>query len=257
MKTIILSVCILLFSTSNLCAQTVSIVTYQCSLNTGNREMQGVNTLYFSQSEALFVHTDYPKQDSYTENGGSVSYKKSDSEGLPVYTNLSEGYLKWKLIYNPRIGPVIFTDTIPNCKWVIKQERKQIGPYLCQKAVGKFAGRIYDVWFTPEIPVPLGPYKLGGLPGLILNAESRDGYVSYQFKMYSKSSGSNVSISPPTDGRELSWEEFQEEIIENLLLVESMSTDEYTITNKNPKPNWHIEKNRITIIDEFNAKRKN
>jgi len=39
--------------------------------------------------------------------------------------------------------------------------------YLCHKATTRFRGRDYIAWYTEEIPFPYGPFKFGGLPGLI------------------------------------------------------------------------------------------
>ena len=39
---------------------------------------------------------------------------------------------------------------------------------------GLVYGRDWTVWFAPEIPVSYGPYILGGLPGLILDAVDAD-----------------------------------------------------------------------------------
>ena len=50
---------------------------------------------------------------------------------------------------------------------------------MCQKASTTYRGRDYVVWFTPEIPVSHGPWKLRGLPGLIIEASDLTG--KYEF----------------------------------------------------------------------------
>ena len=40
--------------------------------------------------------------------------------------------------------------------------------HRCQKATCHWRGRDYVTWFAPDIPVRRGPWKFGGLPGLIL-----------------------------------------------------------------------------------------
>jgi GLPGLI family protein len=47
-------------------------------------------------------------------------------------------------------------------------EKQVILSYLCQKATATFRGRDYIAWFTMNIPIDNGPWKFGGLPGLIL-----------------------------------------------------------------------------------------
>jgi len=40
----------------------------------------------------------------------------------------------------------------------------------CLMAKTRFRGREWTVWYAPEVGIPLGPWKLAGLPGLILKA---------------------------------------------------------------------------------------
>jgi GLPGLI family protein len=63
--------------------------------------------------------------------------------------------------------------------WELLNETKNINSFKCQKALGNFRGRTYTVWFTNDIPVSLGPWKLNGLPGLIL--EATDSLNQFQF----------------------------------------------------------------------------
>ena len=71
-------------------------------------------------------------------------------------------------------------------EWTVLPEIKKIGNYDCQKATGKFGGRTYEAWFTKEIPYQEGPWKLHGLPGLILEANDTGNVISFIFKEISK-----------------------------------------------------------------------
>ncbi len=70
----------------------------------------------------------------------------------------------------------------PEIDWTIEQETKQIDRFVCQKATGAFGGRVYTAWFAPDLPFAYGPWKLCGLPGLILEAEDADREVVFKFK---------------------------------------------------------------------------
>lgn len=60
-------------------------------------------------------------------------------------------------------------------KWTIQPEHEQIGEWQTQAATLDFAGRRWTAWFTTDIPIPDGPYKFHGLPGLIVKINSEDG----------------------------------------------------------------------------------
>lgn len=70
---------------------------------------------------------------------------------------------------------LVYSDSVPTLEWnFIGEENDTIMGYECRKAVTEFAGRQYTAWYAPEIPLPFGPYKFGGLPGLILKIEDAE-----------------------------------------------------------------------------------
>ena len=66
-------------------------------------------------------------------------------------------------------------------EWQLKADTLRIAGMLCQRADIRFGGRNWVAWFTPEIPIPDGPYKFCGLPGLIVSIADTKGH--WQFEM--------------------------------------------------------------------------
>ncbi len=73
-----------------------------------------------------------------------------------------------------------YTETIPKLNWNISSEVDTVLNYNCIKAYTSFRGRKWIAWFTMDIPLNYGPWKLSGLPGLILKAEDSDKYFSFE-----------------------------------------------------------------------------
>lgn len=53
---------------------------------------------------------------------------------------------------------------------VLPDSTADIMGYTCQLAITHFKGRQWYAWYTEDIPLDEGPWKLRGLPGLILKA---------------------------------------------------------------------------------------
>ena len=73
-----------------------------------------------------------------------------------------------------------YSESIPQQSWIITFDTQELLGYTCQKATCHFRGRNYVAWFAPDIPVRQGPWKLGGLPGLILKAHDADTLYTFE-----------------------------------------------------------------------------
>lgn len=149
--------------------------------------------LRFNSSQSIFII----KTDQLNKKKVEVTTDEEKSEvnlhfNLDINTPMSLGLLtniKDNCIIEHKFFPIDFAaikfdtlfvkDTARIISWELLNETKNINSFNCQKARGNFRGRTYTVWFTNDIPVSLGPWKLNGLPGLIL--EATDSLKQFQY----------------------------------------------------------------------------
>ena len=83
--------------------------------------------------------------------------------------------------YMNRIGAddLKYEEPLPQLDWTLTDSVKTICGYTCHQAKAGLYGRTWTVWYCPELPLSYGPYVLGGLPGLILEAEDADGLFHF------------------------------------------------------------------------------
>ncbi|UEG54598.1 GLPGLI family protein [Mucilaginibacter daejeonensis] len=72
-------------------------------------------------------------------------------------------------------------EKMPAIAWKISTDTMTIKGLACQKATAHFKGRDYTAWFCADLPYRVGPWKLGGLPGLIVEAYDAKKDVIFQF----------------------------------------------------------------------------
>ncbi|MDE6265399.1 MAG: GLPGLI family protein [Paramuribaculum sp.] len=80
-----------------------------------------------------------------------------------------------------------FTEPFGEIEWQLTEESDTFAGYNVMAAIGSYGGREWKAWFTEEIPVAFGPWKLTGLPGLILKAQDSDGLHEFKLISFTKS----------------------------------------------------------------------
>jgi GLPGLI family protein len=73
-----------------------------------------------------------------------------------------------------------YEEELPVFNWEIQTDTLSVMTYQCQKATCRFRGRDFVAWFTPDIPISNGPWKFGGLPGLILKISDTGGVCDFE-----------------------------------------------------------------------------
>ncbi len=224
-----------------------SRVVYHAQHNLFNDSYNGQNTLHFNQDYSLYIHDGYPKASTETEEGGSFFFKIGDEEGEPQFTDFKDS-LTYTKFFAGGLGWFVLKEKMDIIKWDISNEQKKIKDYLCILATTEFEGRKYKAWFTPDIPAQYGPYRLRGLPGLILEAKSEDGKIDWQFVGFESNTTDSVKLLPSNDGELLEGlDELVQLMLNYKLKKESQSTSNVKVSIGRKPVDAYIEKEKFDI----------
>lgn len=143
--------------------------------------------LDISSDKSVFYSENRIKRDSVMRKafqGGAdrVNISRDQMEGLRSNINYSVEKDKntQKTFFKDRIGRDLYSyEEDRPLVWKMSSETRKIGEYKVQKAETDFAGRKWTAWFTTDLPYQDGPYKFGGLPGLIVKVEDDKGDYSF------------------------------------------------------------------------------
>lgn len=104
--------------------------------------------------------------------------KLANGEFMTIFKNYPAG----KLTHTEKICMDWFRyeEEIPQLDWELTDSVANVLGYECQGAKCKFRGREWTAFYREEIPIMDGPWKLSGLPGLIMKATDKDGHYNFE-----------------------------------------------------------------------------
>lgn len=144
-----------------------------------------------SESDIQKFKTQEMRNDMFFDQSVSQNVPKGK---LTVYSVITPNYYS-------------YTESGTPINWNFAEETDTVCGYTCQKAMGEYGGRTWTVWYSTEIPVSFGPWKLCGLPGLVLAARDSEGIHQFKAITFRKSS-TPMNLKPYTKTIKTSREQF-------------------------------------------------
>ncbi|WP_196896083.1 GLPGLI family protein [Aureivirga marina] len=205
------------------------------------QELEKRYILDFTQKAALYTEEAKVDVGATNPRAGRIKMMANIMSGGTVsngilYTNIqNRTYINKQELFGKNF---LIEDKLPEYEWTLENETKQIGNYTCYKATATTQMRDLQaearqmrenmrkkgngnkkiepiikevkitVWYTPQIPISVGPEKFGGLPGLIL--EANIGNTQLLCTQITLNPSEKVEINPPKGGKVVSQEKFDE-----------------------------------------------
>ena len=112
----------------------------------------------------------YQRTDEITSADAAMEFQEAMLHMPTVWTGYPEGQTTVREFIFPHDYEGY--EPTPDIAWTLTDNTLTIGGYYCQTATCKFRGVAWTVCYTEEIPSSAGSWRLRGLPGLIVKAES-------------------------------------------------------------------------------------
>ncbi|UEQ78630.1 GLPGLI family protein [Chryseobacterium arthrosphaerae] len=156
--------------------------------------------LLIGENRAFFASMNSLKRDSVLDKSRVTTHNADGSITLSIKngTSIPQTNFHFTIIqsnetiqYFSPVGMSVLTYKVSVIKnWKLINESKVINTINCKKAEVTFKGRNWIAWYSPEIPLPYGPYKFSGLPGLIVKITDDKG--DYDFELVKSVSDSKL-----------------------------------------------------------------
>lgn len=132
----------------------------------------------FSSYKNLTVDSLIMRSTSEQIANAAMEGKLSTGEYMTIYKNYPSG----KLTHTEKICQDWFRyeEDMPSQEWELTDSVTNVLGYECESARCVFRGREWTVFYTEEIPLADGPWKLHGLPGLIMKASDEKGHYTFE-----------------------------------------------------------------------------
>ncbi|MDD6516766.1 MAG: GLPGLI family protein [Prevotella sp.] len=161
-------------------SQFTAIYRYQCK--TTNAQGQPVtDSMLIAVQTSNGITKSFPYDEYEGQKRGNYriadGYQGAQMHMGTVYINYPEGRITThEMLYPYRYQT---DEALEKPKWELTEAQDSIFGYACQSAKTKYHGMTWNAYYTEDIPSGAGPWKLGGLPGLITKVSDANGIHTF------------------------------------------------------------------------------
>lgn len=148
--------------------------------------------LLLGQNSSVYLSMDKVREDEERKRDMAAQIKNADPAHMSINVKSSNKKLNGTQVYlfnkerkmiiqQRMVNNYLIEEAMPVLKWKITEDTLNIAGLNCQKATTHFKGRDYIAWFCQDLPFQSGPWKLNGLPGLIVEAYDTRKEVKFEF----------------------------------------------------------------------------
>ncbi len=175
---------------------------YHQTVNNEGKMTDCSGTLIFNSQEWKYVSSEFKNEKVAQEDDSTLMRLIGE---LFNFRSLKKDF--YMDVEITPLGKCVIKDELQTPSWeILNDSTKKIGNYNCTMAKGHLCGRDFVAWFSPDIPVTCGPWKLWGLPGLIVDAYSLDGVIAFNLLSFSSE---HIDLVEPVVKRTITPEEFK------------------------------------------------
>lgn len=201
------------------------------------KSMQKEYELHFNKTESIYKQIESLDINDGTQEIEVIGLGSGTEGGL--YKNIK----KLDLVENKDLFGKLFLikDKLEKYDWKLEEETRQIGDYLCYKAVTTFKSvkmikvinedgvevekekeiiTKISAWYTPEIPISNGPASYWGLPGLILEVDN--GRLSMICTKVIINPQDKIKIDKPKKGKVVNTQEYKKIYLDKIKEMQEM-----------------------------------
>ena len=170
-------------------AQYRALYEYQHQKDPGNpyKHKVGWTVLFVGERYSMFLDYFSYQADSINDSYARAKRKENDLL-VPLMSVMQQKAFKDRVVRGADSCFVVsstglkeyaYEEPLPQMEWSMTPGDTIVAGVKCKKALTHFRGRDYVAWYAPEVPIPDGPYKFTGLPGLIFCLYDTGGQYSF------------------------------------------------------------------------------